>query len=118
MELARRLSTHPAVEKVRFPGLESDPFHERAKAQLSGFGAIISIEVKGGAHVAQKACESSRLVTFATSLGGVETLWERRHRWGTESPEIPTNLIRIAVGIEDVEDLWRDLDQALSISQK
>lgn len=118
MELAKRLSSHPAVERVRFPGLESDPFHERAKMQMSGFGAVIAIEVRGGAHIAQKACESSKLVTFATSLGGVETLWERRHRWGTESPEIPTNLVRIAVGIEDIEDLWLDIDQALNISQR
>ena len=75
---------------------------------------MLSIDVKGGPEAADKACQSSKLVTYATSLGGVETLWERRHRWGSESPTIPVNLVRIAVGIEDIEDLWADIDQALN----
>ncbi len=117
LELATRLLTHPAVERVRYPGLPSDPHHERAKSFMSGFGAILSIDVKGGARAADRACESSQLVTYATSLGGVESLWERRHRWSIESPTIPVNLVRISVGIENVEDLWRDIDQALRTSQ-
>lgn len=114
MELAKRLSNHPEVERVRYPGLPTDPHHERAKSFMNGFGAVLSIDVKGGPEAADKACSSSKLVTFATSLGGVETLWERRHRWGSESPTIPVNLVRIAVGIEDIEDLWADIDQALN----
>ena len=117
LELAQRLSGHPAVEKVRYPGLASDPHHERAKSFMQGFGAVVSFDVKGGVEAADKACASSELVTFATSLGGVESLWERRHRWSAESPLIPANLVRLSVGIEDVEDLWRDIDQALRASQ-
>ena len=113
LELAKRLSTHPNVERVRYPGLATDPHHLMAKSFMKGFGAIVCIEVKGGAAMADKACESSRLVTYATSLGGVESLWERRQRWGSEAPSIPDNLVRISVGIENIEDLWADIDQAL-----
>jgi cystathionine gamma-synthase len=117
LELATRLSSHPAVEHVRYPGLPSDPHHARAKSFMKGFGAVISFEVKGGASAADKACESSTLITYATSLGGVESLWERRHRWSAESPTIPTNLVRLSVGIENVDDLWADIEQALKKSQ-
>ena len=115
LELAKRLSTHPNVERVRYPGLATDPHHQMAKSFMKGFGAILCIEVKGGAAAADKACESSRLVTYATSLGGVESLWERRQRWGSEAPSIPDNLVRISVGIEEIEDLWADIDQALRV---
>ena len=113
MVLAIRLSTHPAVSQLRYPGLPSDPHHELAKSFMKGFGAIISFDHAGGADAADRACSASNLVAHATSLGGVESLWERRHRWSAESPTIPTNLIRLSVGIEDVEDLWRDIDSAL-----
>ena len=116
MELATRLSLHPAVGRVRYPGLPTDPHHELAKSFMKGFGAVISFDHKGGAEAADKACAASQLVAHATSLGGVESLWERRHRWSAESPTIPTNLIRLSVGIEDVEDLWRDIDSALNSS--
>lgn len=116
-EIARRLCDHPAIERVRYPGLESDPHHAIAKSFMRGFGAVVGLEVKGGADAADRACAASRLVTFATSLGGVESLWERRHRWSSESPTIPTNLVRLSVGIENIEDLWRDIDQALRASQ-
>jgi cystathionine gamma-synthase len=118
MELANRLLKHEAIERVRYPGLPTDPHHMKAKSFMKGFGAIISIEVKGGVLAADKACESSKLITYATSLGGVESLWERRHRWSSESPTIPTNLIRISVGIENIEDLWTDINQALVNSQQ
>jgi cystathionine gamma-synthase len=114
LELARRLSSHPAVENVRYSGLPTDRFHERASSFMKGYGAIIGFEVKAGAEAADKACAASKLVSYATSLGGVESLWERRHRWSAESPTIPKNLIRLSVGIEDVDDLWRDIDQALN----
>ena len=117
MEIAERLSTHGAVEKVRYPGLATDPFHARAKSFMQGFGAVISFDVKGGPEAADRACAASKLITFATSLGGVESLWERRHRWSAESPTIPKNLIRLSVGIEALEDLWSDIDQALTASQ-
>ncbi len=113
LELANRLSAHPAVEAVRYPGLPTDPYHARAASFMKGFGAIIAFQVKGGVEAAELACSSSKLITHATSLGGVETLWERRHRWDGESEHIPTNLIRLAVGIENIEDLWADIDQAL-----
>ena len=117
LELAKRLSSHPAVEKVRYPGLPTDAHHKVASSFMKGYGAMISFDVKGGPSAADKACASSELVTFATSLGGVESLWERRHRWSNESPTIPTNLVRLSVGIEGVEDLWADIDQALKKSQ-
>jgi len=113
MVLAERLSQHPAVEKVRYPGLPSDPHHQMAKSFMKGFGAVVSFDVKGGAQAADRLCEASQLISYATSLGGVESLWERRHRWSAESPTIPANLVRLSVGIEDVEDLWRDINQAL-----
>ena len=116
MELATRLSTHPAVSQVRYPGLVTDPHHAIAKSFMKGFGAIVSFDHAGGAEAADRACAASHLVAHATSLGGVESLWERRHRWSAESPTIPTNLIRLSVGIEDVEDLWRDIDSALRAS--
>ena len=113
MELAVRLSSHPAVSQVRYPGLPGDPHHATAKSFMKGFGAVISFDHSGGAEAADRACAASQLVAYATSLGGVESLWERRHRWSSESPTIPVNLIRLSVGIEDVEDIWRDIDQAL-----
>ena len=114
LELAKRLSSHPKVSRVRYPGLPSDPHHAVAKSFMKGFGAVVCFEVHGGEVAAEKAVQSSKLVTFATSLGGVETLWERRHRWTAESPDVPKDLIRISVGIEDIEDLWTDIDQALN----
>jgi len=102
---------------VRYPGLPTDAHHKVASSFMKGYGAMISFDVKGGPGAADKACASSELVTFATSLGGVESLWERRHRWGNESASIPTNLVRLSVGIEGIEDLWADIDQALKKSQ-
>lgn len=99
--LVERLHNHPAVERVRYPG----------------FGFMVSIEVKGGARAADKACNASKIISYATSLGGVESLWERRRRHDDEPLEVPENLIRISVGIEHVEDLWKDMDQALTRSQ-
>jgi cystathionine gamma-synthase len=111
--LAERLARHPRIERVRYPGSPGDPGHERAKAQMDGYGAILAIEVAGGAEAAQAVCERTRLWVHATSLGGVESTLERRRRWASESPTIPENLIRLSVGIEDVDDLWRDLDGVL-----
>jgi cystathionine gamma-synthase len=71
-------------------------------------------EIDGNAEQAEKVCESSRLITHATSLGGVESLWERRRRWAGESPSVPEQLIRLSVGCEHVDDIWQDIEQALA----
>jgi cystathionine gamma-synthase len=98
-DLVARLTNHAKVTRVRYPG----------------FGAIISFEVDGTAEQTQKVCESSKLIAHATSLGGIESLWERRRRWPIESPSVPEQLIRLSVGCEHVDDLWNDIDQALSV---
>jgi cystathionine gamma-synthase len=114
-ELARRLATHPAVSRVRYPGLVDHPGHDLASRQMDGFGAMLSFEVHGGAPVADAVCDAVRLCVHATSLGGVETLLERRQRWEGEEAT-PAGLVRVSVGIEDVEDLWSDLEAALDAS--
>ncbi|MFE3195395.1 trans-sulfuration enzyme family protein [Nocardia sp. NPDC059240] len=111
--LAERLLDHPRVSRVRYPGLPDDPGHTRAAAQMSGFGAILAFELGGNAEAAQQVCESTKLWVHATSLGGVESMLERRRRWPAEAPTIPTDLIRLSVGIEHPDDLWSDLEQAL-----
>lgn len=113
MELAQRLDAHDAVARVRFPGLPSDPGHVRAAAQMNGFGSILCIEVAGGADAANAVVAALALWTPATSLGGVESLIERRRRHANEPESVPENLLRLSVGIENLEDLWADLEQAL-----
>ncbi|MEQ7124785.1 aminotransferase class I/II-fold pyridoxal phosphate-dependent enzyme [Actinopolymorpha sp. B11F2] len=111
--LAERLAAHPAVERVRYPGLASDPGHGRATAQMRAYGGIIAIELRGGAAAADALTRTTRLWVHATSLGGVESTFERRRRWATEVATIPDNLVRMSVGIEDVDDLWTDLSTTL-----
>ena len=96
-DLARRLATHPAVQEVRYPGL----------------GAMVSI-VLSTAEQADQLTHTTLLWVHATSLGGVESTFERRRRWKGEASTIPEGLVRMSVGIEDVEDLWADLEQALA----
>ncbi len=113
--LAARLSEHPAISRVSYPGLPSHPQHELAKNQMSGrFGSIIAIELHGGKNAAIKLCDSTKIWMHGTSIGGVESLLERRRRWKSESPEVDDSLIRLSVGIENVEDLWSDLESALN----
>jgi len=112
-ELARRLAEHPEVVEVRYPGLPGDPGHERARAQMDGFGAVLGVRPRGGVAAADAVTRAVRLWTPATSLGGVESMLERRRRFSTESLTVPEDLLRLSVGIESVEDLWRDLDEAL-----
>ncbi|GAA3595760.1 PLP-dependent aspartate aminotransferase family protein [Kineosporia mesophila] len=112
-ELARRLGDHPAVATVRYPGRPGHPGHELARTQMRGFGAMLSIELNGSAEQAEKVCAATRLWIHTTSLGGVESSLERRRRHGGESKLVPESLIRLSAGIEDVEDLWADLSQAL-----
>jgi cystathionine gamma-synthase len=105
LELARRLSDHPAVEHVRYPGLGD----EVAARYLDGaFGPLLSFDVADPERVER----SLRLIENATSLGGVASTLEARARW--EGDRIPAGLLRLSVGLEHVEDLWADLDQALS----
>ena len=113
MALAQRLAQHPSVERVLYPGLPTDAGYTTAASQSSGFGSMVSIVVRGGAEAADRVCFSVRLWTYATSLGGVESLIERRRRWPAEATDVPPGLLRLSVGIENPADLWRDLDQAL-----
>jgi cystathionine gamma-synthase len=113
-ELARRLAEHPAVARVRHPSLPAHPGHARACAQMRGFGAVIAVEPAGGAAAAARLPTLTRLWVHTTSLGGVESTLERRRRYRSEPPAVPECLIRLSVGVEDVEDLWADLDQALA----
>ena len=114
MELAQRLRSLPQVDKVRYPGLPEDPGHARAAEQMAGFGSILCIEVAGGGAAAEKVAEAVRLWLPATSLGGVESLIERRRRQPGEPHTVPEGLLRLSAGIENVEDLWKDLEQALT----
>ncbi len=111
--LAARLAEHPAVAEVRHPSLASDPGHLRATSLLNGYGSILGVRPHGGAEAADRVVDAVRLWVPATSLGGVESSLERRRRFATESATVPEDLLRLSVGIEDVEDLWHDLDRAL-----
>lgn len=112
--LAERLGEHPAVVQVRYPGLPTDKGHELAKKQMTGgFGAVLCVVLNTDAAGAQRVVEALKLWTPATSLGGVESLVERRRRHGNEPDSIPESLLRLSVGIENVDDLYDDLVNAL-----
>lgn len=111
-ELARRAQGHPSVAAVRYPGLPGDPGHARAAAQMDGFGSVLCLELPS-AEAADDVTRNVRLWTPATSLGGVESLIERRRRHDSEPATVPEGLLRLSVGIENVEDLWNDLKAAL-----
>jgi cystathionine gamma-synthase len=112
MTLAERLARHPNVTLTRYPGLASHPTHDAARRQLKGFGTIISFDVLGDASVADAVCTGLQLIQHATSLGAVESTIERRASIPGQE-HLPPALLRLSVGIEDVEDLWTDLDRAL-----
>jgi cystathionine gamma-synthase len=95
-ELAARLEAHPRVERVRYPG----------------FGGLMSFDVVGGAEAARRVETSVQVIANATSLGGADSVLETRARW--EGDRVPENLVRLSVGLEDVDELWADLQQALS----
>ncbi|KAL6747628.1 cystathionine gamma-synthase [Haematococcus lacustris] len=120
-EIARRLQQHPKVERVWYPGLESHPDHAIARQQMGGYGGVVSFEVCGGLWDCARFIDAVRLPYIAPSLGGVESLIEMpavQSYWGF-GPEkraaigIKENLVRFSVGIEDLEDIWADLEQAL-----
>jgi cystathionine gamma-synthase len=111
-ELARRLDRHPGVQRVRYPALAAPgTTGNGAGGHLIG-GTLLSFDVAGGAAEAAAVCTATRLVVHGTSFGGVETLIDRRARWPLED-ETPPSLLRLSVGCEYIEDIWRDLDQAL-----
>lgn len=111
LELAQWLESHPFVTKVRYPGLESHPTHQAAKRLLNGFGSLISFDVKGEANTADAICQQVKLIHHATSLGAVESTMERRAAVPGQT-HLPATLLRISVGIENLEDLKADLQQA------
>ena len=111
-ELARRLQGHPAVTQVWYAGLPDHPGHELAARQMDGrFGGLLSFALTDG-ETATRVEVSLALIRRATSLGSVESLLERRARFETPG-RVPEELLRLSVGLEDVEDLWDDLEQAL-----
>jgi cystathionine gamma-synthase len=112
MILAERLASHPSVTLTRYPGLVSHPTHKAARRQLRGFGTIISFDVQGDFRAADAVCGALQLIQHATSLGAVESTIERRASVPGQE-HLPPTLLRLSVGIESVEDLWKDLDRAL-----
>jgi cystathionine gamma-lyase len=120
--LAEYLQVHPAIEKVVYPGLPAHPQHDLAKKQMQDFGGMLSMWIKGGLPAAKRFMERTALFTCAESLGGVESLanhpaimthasipYARRQALG-----VTDNLVRLSVGVEDVTDLWSDIQQALA----
>lgn len=113
--LAERLTTHPSVERVRYPGSPSHPTHTIACRNLKGFGTIISFDIDGGAAAADAVCRNVRLIRHATSFGAVESTIERRAKVPGQE-HLPPSLLRLSVGIEHCEDLWADLQAALALA--
>jgi len=112
-QIAQFLKSHPKIQGVFYPGLPESPGHQIAKAQMSDFGGMLSILIDGKKEQIMKGISKARLISVATSLGGVESLWE--HRQSSEGPtsKTPENLVRISIGIEHPEDLMEDIDQVL-----
>ena len=118
-KVVEMLSTHPGIDRVWYPGLPAHPNHEIAKSQMSGFGGMVSVELAGGASEARRFAEATKIFTLAESLGGVESLIEvpalMTHLSTSGSLlEVPDNLVRLSVGIEDGDDLLADLHAALA----
>jgi len=126
MTVAQYLEKHPAVKRVYYPGLPSHPHHDIAKKQMSGFGGVITFDIKGRLAQAKRFLDSLKLCFIAPSLGGVETLithpalvsYYSHTKKERLALGITDSLIRLAVGIENPDDIIADLDQALKRSQK
>ena len=117
LQLAQHFEGHPRLQQVLYPGLISHPGHAIASRQMTrGFGGMLSLLVKDGADEAKQIASKTRLFVRATSLGGVESLIE--HRASVEGPhsEVPDNLLRLSIGIENCQDLIDDLEQSLAVS--
>jgi cystathionine gamma-synthase len=112
--LAQYLNRHPDIEQVNYPGLSTHPNHDIAQKQMSAYGAMMSIQVRGGLEAAMQVAARTKIFIRATSLGGIESLIE--HRASVEGPntKTPQNLLRMSIGLENVEDLIADLEQALN----
>jgi len=116
--IAEFLAGHPAVSSVLYPGLPTHPGHQIAARQMSGFGGMVSVRLRGGRQAAEKLCAGTAVFILAESLGGVESLIEHPSAMTHASTagsqlEVPDDLVRLSVGIEDVADLLSDLEQAL-----
>ena len=117
--VAQFLAGHPAVSAVLYPGLPSHPGHEIAARQMRGFGGMVSVRMRGGREAARDLCAKTRVFILAESLGGVESLIEHPSAMTHASTagsqlEVPDDLVRLSVGIEDIADLLADLEQALA----
>jgi cystathionine gamma-synthase len=117
-QVAEFLQQHPAVDSVLYPGLPSHPNHDVAARQMSGFGGMVSVRLKGGRDAAHQLCARTEIFILAESLGGVESLIEHPGAMTHASTagsqlEVPDDLVRLSVGIEDIADLIGDLEQAL-----
>ncbi|MFD2200323.1 trans-sulfuration enzyme family protein [Shivajiella indica] len=112
-KLAKFLTDHPSIEKVYYPGLQSHEGYKIASSQMTGFSGVLSVTIVGGAKEADRVIDKLKYFTNATSLGGIESLIERRA--AVEGPDTltPQNLLRVSVGLENIEDLIEDFDQAL-----
>ena len=111
-----KLSAHPRVSRVLYPGLPQHPGHDIAARQMEGgFGYMLSIQLSGGEAAAVKTAANVKLYKRATSLGGVESLIEHRASIEGVGSPCPPDLLRLSTGIEDLEDLYADLDQALAV---
>jgi cystathionine gamma-synthase len=118
--VAEFLTEHPAVSSVLYPGLPSHPGHQVAARQMSGFGGMVSVRMRGGRQAAEKLCAGTAVFILAESLGGVESLIEHPSAMTHASTagsqlEVPDDLVRLSVGIEDIADLLSDLEQALNL---
>jgi cystathionine gamma-synthase len=116
--VAKFLAEHPAVSVALYPGLPSHPGHDVAARQMSGFGGMVSARLRGGRQAALDLCSRTEVFILAESLGGVESLIEHPGAMTHASTagsllEVPDDLVRLSVGIEDVDDLIGDLEQAL-----
>ena len=119
MRVAQFLAEHPAVSRVLYPGLPNHPGHGVAARQMTGFGGMVSVRMRGGAEAARKFCSATEIFILAESLGGVESLIEHPGAMTHASTagsqlEVPEDLVRLSVGIEDPVDLIADLEQSLT----
>jgi cystathionine gamma-synthase len=116
--VAQFLLGHPSVDAVLYPGLPTHPGHQVAARQMRGFGGMVSVRMRGGRSAAQALCANTKVFILAESLGGVESLIEHPGAMTHASTagsqlEVPDDLVRLSVGIEDIADLIADLEQAL-----
>ena len=112
LEIARLLTNRPEVQRVRYPGLPQDPAHAIASRQMKHYGPVVGFVLDGEAQ-AERFLAACRLVSTATSFGGIHTTAERRARWKGDA--IPDGFIRLSAGCEDVQDLLEDISQALDV---